>query len=392
MLIEGALGYTIHLSASSNDAGSGATMFSCDLDPPNFSSNPDPDLAFGLFRHHAYDILYLDNDNSTNFSIQTISSSNAHFFKSSILHRFSVFPVTALSSKFSFPTFNSRPGDHDTTTGLTMSPLTNGKVREFQDAFSSGQSLFYRTDYLGMIIGFQPAIYLTQANLDSVLFEGFIDNGFATDVKNFPGFPTRIPSSELLDEFREQPLRFGTRIHHRTSLKSIYPTVRSDTGAEVRRTEEPEKADTVIVATGASAKRLGLKGEEALLTERDECLCSLRWGCSDFQTILWNTIATECQSNVKLLKNLRIRNVQAGSEKDLADDGLLYALGHEPATTISRTRLQTDPDGHIVTVPGTDSDFCERRFLRREMYRIGGIDRLLRLLEVDVWLCLKWRG
>ena len=70
-------------------------------------------------------------------------------------------------------------------------------------------------------------------------------------------------------------------------------------------------------------------------------------------TILWNTVAVECQGDGDLLNNLRIKNVLTGEEKDLPVNGLFYAIGHEPATALVRDQLQTDPDGYIITVPGT---------------------------------------
>lgn len=87
--------------------------------------------------------------------------------------------------------------------------------------------------------------------------------------------------------------------------------------------------------------------------------------------MLWNTVAVECQGDGDLLKNLRIKNVLNGEERDLAVNGLFYAIGaffmvslninililslsgHEPATALVRSQLQTDPDGYIITVPGT---------------------------------------
>jgi thioredoxin reductase (NADPH) len=71
------------------------------------------------------------------------------------------------------------------------------------------------------------------------------------------------------------------------------------------------------------------------------------------QTILWNTVATECQGDGDLLNNLRIKNVVTGEERDLPVRGLFYAIGHEPATSLVRSQLQTDLDGYIITVPGT---------------------------------------
>ena len=71
------------------------------------------------------------------------------------------------------------------------------------------------------------------------------------------------------------------------------------------------------------------------------------------QTILWHTVAVECQGDGDLLNNLRIKNVSNGEEKDLPVSGLFYAIGHEPATAIVRNQLQVDADGYILTVPGT---------------------------------------
>jgi thioredoxin reductase len=94
-------------------------------------------------------------------------------------------------------------------------------------------------------------------------------NGFAaggqltttTDVENFPGFPSGILGPELMDKFREQSIRFGTNVITETVSKidlSIRPFQYWREGQE---DEEPETTDAVIIATGASAKRLGLEGE-----------------------------------------------------------------------------------------------------------------------------------
>jgi thioredoxin reductase (NADPH) len=90
------------------------------------------------------------------------------------------------------------------------------------------------------------------------------------------------------------------------------------------------------------------------------------------KTVLWNTVAIECQGDGDVLNNLRIQNTLTGQESDLPVNGLFYAIGthpeldimhvlilsdpmagHEPATAIVRDQLQTDADGYIVTVPGT---------------------------------------
>ena len=69
--------------------------------------------------------------------------------------------------------------------------------------------------------------------------------------------------------------------------------------------------------------------------------------------MLWNTVATKCEGDGDLLTHLRIKNVLTSEEKDLPVSGLFFAIGHEPATTLVRSQLQTDPEGYILTIPGT---------------------------------------
>ncbi|KAK7048093.1 thioredoxin reductase [Favolaschia claudopus] len=255
--------------------------------------------------------------------------------------------------------------------------------------------------------GHTAAIYLARANLNPVLFEGFMANGFAaggqltttTDVENFPGFPSGIMGPELMDKFREQSIRFGTTIITETVSKIDLSARPFRYWREMQEDEEPETADTVIIATGASAKRLGLAGEETywqsgisacavcdgavpiipvrdsaaegsdlsdltkygshvyVLVRRSELRASKimakRLLNNPKITILWNTVATECLGDGDLLQSLRIKNVSTGEEKNLPVNGLFYAIGHEPATDLVRSQLQTDPDGYIITVPGT---------------------------------------
>ncbi|KAG2140209.1 uncharacterized protein EDB93DRAFT_1105948 [Suillus bovinus] len=282
-----------------------------------------------------------------------------------------------------------------------MAPLANANVPKSTKMHSKV-----------VIIGSGPAghtasVYLARANLNPVLFEGFMANGFAaggqltttTDVENYPGFPSGILGPELMDKFREQSIRFGTQIITETVSKIDLSARPFRYWRESQEHEEPETADTIIIATGASAKRLGLKGEvtywqsgisacavcdwnqplavigggdsaaeEAtyltkygshvyVLVRRSELRASKimakRLMNNPKITILWNTVATECQGDGDLLNNLRIKNVTTGQERDLPVRGLFYAIGHEPATALVRSQLQTDPDGYIITVPGT---------------------------------------
>ncbi|THV03443.1 hypothetical protein K435DRAFT_827111 [Dendrothele bispora CBS 962.96] len=134
-----------------------------------------------------------------------------------------------------------------------------------------------------------------------------LDSVLLAEVENFHGFPTRILGPEL--------------------------TISKIDLSHCPRTEEPEMADTVIVATGASAKRLGLRGEETYW-QSEMSACALR--------------ASKIIAK-RLINNLKI----AGSEKDLVVNGLFYAIVTNPQQLSFRTQLQTDPDEYVVTVPGT---------------------------------------
>ncbi|QRV92353.1 thioredoxin reductase [Ceratobasidium sp. AG-Ba] len=257
--------------------------------------------------------------------------------------------------------------------------------------------------------GHTAAIYLARANLEP----GFMANGFAaggqltttTDVENFPGFPEGIQGTKMMDNFRAQSVRFGTNIITETISQIDLSRRPFRYWREGTEDQEPETADTVILATGASAKRMNLPGEKtywqsgisacavcdgAVPIFRNKPLAVIGGGDSAAEeatyltkyashvfvlvrrgelraskimakrlmahpkvTILWNTVAIECKGDGDLLNCLRIKDTKTGAEKDLQVNGLFYAIGHEPATSLVRGQVDCDADGYIITVPGT---------------------------------------
>ncbi|CAI2174385.1 13773_t:CDS:2 [Funneliformis geosporum] len=259
--------------------------------------------------------------------------------------------------------------------------------------------------------GHTAALYLSRATLEPVMFEGFLANGFAaggqltttTDVENYPGFPEGIMGQEMMEKFRQQSLRFGTNIITETISKidlSSRPFKLWREGAENQATDT---ADSLIVATGAAAKRLNLPGEDVywqkgisacavcdgavpifrnkplavvgggdsaaeealfltkyashvyVLVRRDKLRASKvmanRLLSNPKVTVIWNTIPIECKGDGQLLKLLSTKNTKSGEEKELAVNGLFYAIGHVPATELVKDQLELDVDGYIITKP-----------------------------------------
>lgn len=277
------------------------------------------------------------------------------------------------------------------------------------------------------IVGSGPAahtaaIYLARAEIKPTMYEGMLANGVAaggqltttTDIENFPGFPQGINGSALMDQMREQSSRFGTEIITETISKVDLSQRPFKLWTEWNEDAEPVTTDAVIIATGASAKRMHLPGEDKywqqgisacavcdgavpifrnkplavvgggdsaceealfltkygskvyLLVRRDELRASTimqkRVKASDKLEILWNTEAKEAKGDGKLLQSLSIYNNKTKETKDLAVNGLFYAIGHIPATKIFSEFVKTDETGYIITKPGSTETSIEGVF------------------------------
>lgn len=264
-----------------------------------------------------------------------------------------------------------------------------------------------------IIIGSGPAahtaaIYAARANLEPLMFEGMMAAGVAaggqltttTEVENFPGFPEGITGPALMERMRKQSAKYGTRIKTETVTKVDL----SQSPFKVFVDDVVFETKALIISTGATAKRLGLQGEEKLwqrgisacavcdgalpifknkplavigggdtaaeeathlskygskvyiLHRRDELRASKAMQKKLFNNekieILWDTVATEVLGD-KMVTGLKIKNVKTGEEGTLEVSGLFYAVGHKPNTDFLESQIDLDETGYIKTAPGT---------------------------------------
>lgn len=250
--------------------------------------------------------------------------------------------------------------------------------------------------------GLTAAIYAARANLKPLCIEGEQPGGQLTitsDVENYPGFAEPVTGPELMKEFRDQATRFGT-----TFLQGYIKTVDLskrpfklllDDGKEIL-------TQTLILATGASAKWIGIPSEKRLMgkgvsacatcdgfffrnldiavvgggdTAMEEATFLTRFAKS--VTIIHRRdklraskiMQEKAQKNAKIkfiwdtaieevlgqdgVTGLRLKNLKSGAETEMPVQGLFIAIGHEPNTKPFREFLKTDETGYIVVEPGT---------------------------------------
>jgi thioredoxin reductase (NADPH) len=257
--------------------------------------------------------------------------------------------------------------------------------------------------------GHTAAIYTARANLNPLMFEGMMAGGVAaggqltttTEVENFPGFPEGISGPVLMERMRVQSLKHGTRIETQTVERVDFSQrpfrLVTDAGTELQ-------ARSVIIATGATAKRMNIPGEEKywqrgvsacavcdgalplfrnkvlvvvgggdsaveeashltkyatkviLMHRRDELRASKAMQKRAFSDpkieIMWSSAPVEILGE-KFVTGLKVKNIKTNAVIDLACGGLFYAIGHQPNTAFIGGQLELDDVGYIKTVPGT---------------------------------------
>jgi thioredoxin reductase (NADPH) len=252
--------------------------------------------------------------------------------------------------------------------------------------------------------GLTAAIYAARANLAPVVFAGYQYGGqlmFTTEVENYPGFANGILGPELMESFRAQAERFGAVIHN----EDVTNVDLSQRPFRVWAGDDEYEADSVIVATGASARWLEIPGEAnlrgrgvstcatcdgAFFKDRhivvvgggdsamEEALFLTRFGSKvtiihrreSFRAskimgdralahpkieVIWNTAVVEAKGEFHL-QSLVLENLTTGVRSDFEADAIFIAIGHDPNTAIFAGQLDLDKMGYIVSPDGVHTN------------------------------------
>jgi thioredoxin reductase (NADPH) len=259
--------------------------------------------------------------------------------------------------------------------------------------------------------GYTAAIYAARADLAPVVIAGAAFGGqlmITTDVENYPGFPEGVAGPELMELFQKQAERFGTRVIFEDATKVDF----SRRPFAVETDEIRFEADAVIVATGASAKWLGLPSE-AKYTNRGVSACATCDGAlyrgkpigvvgggdtameealfltrfatevhlihrrgelraskimqdrarrNDKIRFVWHSEIAEALGDGEKLTGVRLRDVRDGSERELELGALFIAIGHQPNTELFRGVLDQNDAGYLEVAKGTSRTNVEGVF------------------------------
>ena len=244
--------------------------------------------------------------------------------------------------------------------------------------------------------GYTAALYAARADLEPLVFEGSQSGGqlmITTDVENYPGFPDGIMGPELMDQFRKQAERFGARLIT-TDVTEVDLTQRP---MIVKAGADEYRAHTVIISTGATAKWLGIEGEERLTGRgvsacatcdgfffRDKHLIVVGGGDSAMEEatfltkfaskvtivhrrdefrasaimakramdhpkidVIWNAELTEIHGTDEVT-GVTLRDTVTDETSEMPIDGVFVAIGHKPNTELFDGVIDLDDKGYII--------------------------------------------
>lgn len=251
--------------------------------------------------------------------------------------------------------------------------------------------------------GFTAAIYAARAELKPFMFEGLMEGGIpggqlmtTTEVENYPGFPDGgVSGPDLMTKLRDQAMEFGTR----TEMEDVMEVDLSSRPFKVKGTDTEVEAETLIIATGATAKRLGVPSEERLWNKgmsacavcdgalprfKNQDLMVIGGGdtaCEEAQyltkyaskvyivhrrdelraskimaqrtiehekiEVLWDSILEDAVGESEVVA-AKLKNAKTGEITEVPCKGIFYGIGHKPNTWFIKGQLETDEAGYII--------------------------------------------
>jgi thioredoxin reductase (NADPH) len=299
--------------------------------------------------------------------------------------------------------------------------------------------------------GHTAAVYAARANLNPLMIEGVVRGGVAggqlmitTEVENYPGFPHGVKGPDMMELFKQQSLRFNTRI-----ISADVERVELTGGSpfKVHTDSETYETEAVIICTGAQARWLDLPSEKALQNHgvsacatcdgfffRGQDVAVVGGGdtameeanylaglCNSVTVIhrrselraskimaeralknpkikfVWDSAVTEVKDvSAGTVNAVRVQNLKTGEENDLKVQGLFIAIGHLPNTDLFQGQLKLDENGYIKTVPGTTQTSIEGVYaagdVQDHVYRqavTAAGTGCMAAIEVERWLAAK---
>ena len=290
--------------------------------------------------------------------------------------------------------------------------------------------------------GYTAALYAARASLDTLVFQGFESGGqlmLTSDVENYPGYRDGVAGPDMMDDLEAQAARFGAEMRPDNVERVDLSERPFRLWAEGE--DEPVLAKTVVIATGAKAKWLGLEGEQRLMgrgvsgcatcdgfffkekkvavvgggdTAMEEALFLTRYAGEVLiihrrDTFRASKIMLErAQKNPKItfvtdtvvedvvgdnsVEGIHVKNLVTGEERDLEVDGFFAAIGHAPATGIFVDQVETDEAGYVLqrehtmtSVPGVFAagDVSDKRY--RQAVTAAG-DGCRAAIDAERWL------
>jgi thioredoxin reductase (NADPH) len=290
--------------------------------------------------------------------------------------------------------------------------------------------------------GYTAALYAARANLETLVFQGFEVGGqlmLTSDVENYPGYRDGVMGPDMMDDFEAQAARFGAKMRPENVERVDLSERPFKVWAEGE--EEPVLARSVVIATGAKAKWLGLPGEQRLRGRgvsgcatcdgfffKDKRVAVVGGGDTAMEEATFLTkfagevilihrrdqfraskiMLDRARDNTKItfltdtvvedvlgeegVEGIRVKNAKTGEERELEVDGFFAAIGHTPATGLFEGQVEMDGSGYVLqkehtmtSVPGVFAagDVSDKRY--RQAVTAAG-DGCRAAIDAERWL------